>query len=207
MKKSFVIFLALIFAGLGQAFCEEQQNPQNKQSVYSWEELIKRHIEETQRLEQEILDSIFNDSFFAKDYDPFAEVENFRKRMLGLFSNTDELDIFNKSFSRWFKNKMIVPNTQADGLTVKTREDKDYYTIEIENKAGSDAGITLDLEPDHIKVSYEKKAVQKEEGQDKKLEAASYIKAVKYFSLPRHIQGKKYTVENKGGKIIVRYKK
>lgn len=203
--KRFILFLLVFIAGSIGGYILAQQREKSK--VFTPHELIKKHIEETLKLEQEFFDSLFDEKFFSRDYDPFKEIEDFRKRMIKLFLNQRYADIFNNSFSQWFDNKIFSHDGISDGISLRTKEDDDTYTIEIENTLDSNTNLSIDIKQDHIKISYEKKSITEKDSHNTKLSSSSYVRSVKYFSLPHYIRGKDYDIEREKNKIIIKFSK
>lgn len=202
MKKIFPFIILFIIGGVCGYILAQQKE---KSEIYNQDQLIKKHIEETLKMEQELFDSIFDDKFFSKDYDPFEEIENFRKRMMKLFIHPKYADIFNNSFSEWLNSKIFSQDKELDGILIKTEEDENKYIIEIENTNKSNSNLSIDVKPDHIKISYEKNDLKQKEDSNSKVSTSSYIKSVKYFTLPPHIRGKDHTVEKNDDKIIIKF--
>ncbi len=207
MKK--ILSAILIFmAGITAGYLVAQRNEKKDEvDVYWWDNLLKKHIDETRKMEKEIFDSIFNESFFSKDYDPFKEIENFRKRMEKVLNATHSLDIFNNSFKDWFNERIITSNSKLVDIKLTTSENNEVYIVEIENTDPQNSNISIDIKSDHIKITSEKKIVNEKEQQNLKTHHSSYFKYIRYFSLPPNIRGKDYSIENSANKIIIKFKK
>ncbi|MCX7641615.1 MAG: hypothetical protein N2Z20_03170 [Elusimicrobiales bacterium] len=209
MKKKFlIIFMILIGTVFGYILGQyKSKEKELKNSYFYWDEFIKKHIQENNKIEKEIFDSIFNDKFFSKDYNPFEEIENFRKRMLKTFSDNNHLDIFNDSFSKWFEERILKENTISNEIEIKNKESENEYIIEIQNNIDKNSSVSVDVKQDYIKISYEKKNIDEKNEANVKSSFSSHIKSVKYFSLPPQIRGKDYNIETKDNKVIIKFKK
>lgn len=211
MKRGlFVAFLILASVTIGYLLGQHKTKDVSKgekELINHFDEMIKRHIEESKKIEKEIFDSMFSDKFFSRDYNPFEEIEKFRKRILSILSNDKDIDIFNDSFSKWFNDKIILNNIPVDGFEVKTYENDEKYIVEIENKDEKNSNLSIEVKPDYIKISYEKKEISSNENNNPKISSSSYINSVKYFSLPPNVRGKEYNVEKKDKKIIISFEK
>ncbi|MGC9070862.1 MAG: hypothetical protein ACP5IO_06095 [Elusimicrobiales bacterium] len=204
--KKFLIALLIFAAGIIASFLVAHEKDKKYDDVYYWDRLLKRHIEETKKMEKEIFDSIFNDKFFSKDYDPFMEIENFRKRMKKMLEAVD-YDIFSNSFNRWFDERIINPNSHLTDIKLMTSENDEIYTVEIENTEPKNLNISIDIKPDHIKITSQRMVENEKEQKNIKSYQSSYFKYIRYFSLPPHIRGKDYSIENSPNKIIIKFKK
>lgn len=206
MKKVILYFSFLVLgAGAGYLIAQNTKHKDNTSNYI--DEIIKKHIEQTQKMEQEIFDSMFDDNFFSRDYNPFAEIEKFRKRMEKILGNSTAGDIFNDSLSKWLKERIADSDFSDESLTVKTQENDEFYTVEIENKDPSNSALYIDVKSDYIKITKEKKSKDEKEDKYYKSQTSSYFKSIRYFHLPRHIAGKDHYIESKGNKIIIKFKK
>lgn len=211
MKKALALTgLIIISLTIGYLLGQHKPNNYDKEKLEPktyFDQLIKKHIEESKRIEKEIFDSIFDDKFFSRDYNPFEEIDRFKNRIISILSNNRDLDIFNDSFSKWFSERIISTNNIVDGFEIKTHENDKKYIVEIESKSDKNSNLSIDIKPEYIKISYEKKEINEKENNKTKISSSSYISSVKYFSLPSYIKGKEYNIEREGNKIIISFEK
>lgn len=205
MKKALGIVGLIIIGGIFGYIIAQGEKKQNQ--TVSIEDLIRRHIEETRRMEKELFDSIFTDSFFSRDYNPFKEIYEFKRKMQRLFDDSQTEKIFTEGFEKWVSDRIISLNNNDADIYITTLQNDKEYVVEIENKNGNNANLSIEVKNDYIKISYEKQTQVNKQNKEGKLNLSSYIKKVKYFSLPDYISGKEHSIEKKDNRIIIRFKK
>ena len=103
-------------------------------------------------------DDLFNDDFFGRRFDPFAEIESFQKRMAPLLSD-DQRSVFGQSWKDWVHDRMdlaeIRPETKATDKEV-------VVSLKIPSLTGE--SLNVDVNDDRIRIAYDAKTVEKKKG-------------------------------------------
>ncbi len=196
MKNKILIISAIILSAfLFYAYLSSRE----EKSYKSIEDIIKSEIEKHRKIEKELFDSLFNDKFFSKDYNPFEEIENFKKRIMRIL-NDDKF--FLRSFEDW--EKLRISN---EGIDIKTYETEKEYVYEINIEKPENKNLSIEVRNDYIKVYNDTKNIKEEEKDNTIRKSFSSINITKYISLPPETRGKEHSVEKNENKIIIRFKK
>lgn len=148
-------------------------------------------------------DDLFNDDFFGRKFDPFAEIENFHKRFNPLF-NDEEKPMFGRSWNNWFQNRMGIADIRPETTTT----DKEVIlSLKIPGLAGE--SLNINVNDDRIRIAYDAKSVQ-----DKKDEkGSSYFKSEsmrhfeKIMPIPEGADPKKNRIVHEGNTVKIIFEK
>jgi HSP20 family molecular chaperone IbpA len=89
----------------------------------------------------DLLDRFFGDEFFAKQNDPFTEMDEFHQRMNRMMKKSLRPS-FDYSWDGWFNNRFLGGNGDVE---IRTEEKKDSYliTLDIPNLEDNELNITI----------------------------------------------------------------
>jgi len=198
MTKKILFILIPAVLMLSSLFLIAQKKEEAKDDYYETiDKIIKNHIEEQKAIEKEFFDSLFNDKFFSREYDPFKEIENFRERMNKIMGNNK---IFSDSFDLWSKSRL-----SDEEIKIKSYEKENDYIMEIDLSNLKDKNISVDVKKDYVKIYHNSRNI-KEENKDRNIyKHYSTTTIEKYISLPQKARGKEHTIEKQGDKIIIKF--
>lgn len=198
MKKKILIFSGLLTIVFLSSYLIAQKKSENE--VKTFEEMIKKEIEEQRKIEKEFFDSFFNDRFFSREYDPFKEIEEFRNRMNKIMGNDEK--IFSHYFNKWFDDRIGDSN-----IKVEEKETNKEYLLIIDLSAQKDKNISVEVKKDYIRLYREEKKEEEREKDNLKYKSYSSSKTERYISIPDNLRGKEYEIETEKDKITIKFKK
>ena len=198
-KNAFFIALSLAIA-LGSILSLTAQKKSEGEGYRSLEEMIKKEIEERRKIEKEFFDSFFNDKFFSREYDPFEEIEEFKKRMESIAGKNNLY--FSEPFNEWLEMK-----TGDGDIKIERRDAPGEYTLAIDISNLRNKNLSVEVKNDYVKISYDSKKTGEEDRQNIKYRTYSAIRMEKYISLPESVRGKEHSIEKEKDKIIIKFKK
>ncbi len=198
MKKKILIFTGLLTLVFLSSYLIAQKKSENE--IKTFEEMIKKEIEERRKIEKEFFDSFFNDKFFSREYDPFKEIEEFRNRMNKIMGNDDK--IFSNYFNKWFEDRIGDSN-----IKVEEKETDRQYLLIIDLSGQKDKNISVEVKKDYIRLYREEKKEEEREKDNFKYKSYSSSKTERYISIPDNLRGKEYEIETEKDKITIKFKK
>ena len=99
-------------------------------------------------------DDLFDDAFFGRRFDPFAEMENFHNRFNPLFPSEDR-SLLGRSWRDWFQDRMDVTGIRPE---TKTTDDQVILSLKIPGLEGE--SLNIDVNEDRIRIAYDAKTMQ-----------------------------------------------
>lgn len=137
-------------------------------------------------------DGLFNDDFFGKSKNPFAEMQRMQKQMLKEFNRPD---IFQNSFDNWYKNKF----GGGSIYELKQREDDKFIYYEIELEGLMPQKVDVDIKDGQVFISGNAEA----RVEDNYLESTFQ----RSFPVPPNVDANKLNMQQSEGKIILKFPK
>lgn len=99
-------------------------------------------------------DELFDDEFFGRKFDPFAEIEDFHRRMAPLLPR-DQRSLFGESWNDWFQDRMGLSGIRSE---VVTTDKEVVVSFKIPGlKADS---LEVDVNEQRIRAAYSAKTVE-----------------------------------------------
>jgi len=191
-----ILFTIFIFSvkGISKEFNKEDREffPFNYEKIQS---IMKKMIDKNKKIEEDFFDEIFNDDFFDKKYDPFVEIERFRKKMIKMFGN-DYQKIFESDFNEWFEKRIKLEDIKIVYFDNKV----EIYIPDLKKK-----NISVNIGNDYIKISYETVYNSDIEKKDFKNSFYKSEKYVKYVKLDERFKNKEHSIEIKDDKIVISF--
>lgn len=137
-------------------------------------------------------DNLFNDDFFGKSKNPFAEMQRIQKQMLREFNRPDT---FQSSFDNWYKNKFGGGNVYE----LTQREDDKFIYYEIELEGLHPQKVDVDVKEGQVFISGSAEATTKD----------SFLESTfqRSFPVPPNVDANKLNMEQLNDKIIVKFPK
>ena len=158
-------------------------------------DIIKKMIEKNRKIEKKFFDEIFGEDFFDRKYDPFIEIERFRKRMIKIFGG-DNRKIFENDFNEWFDKRI-----KLDDIKVNEFNDR----IEINIPDVKRKNVSINVGNDYIKISYD--ITQKNDLEKDNYKKSIYAseKYIKYIKLNEKFKNKQHSIEIDDDKITIKF--
>lgn len=148
-------------------------------------------------------DELFNDDFFGRKFDPFAEIEDFRKRLNPLLDGREKA-LFGHSWDGWFQDRMGVGEIHPE---TRTTDKEVILSFHIPGLDGESLNISVN--DDRIRIVYDAKTIQdKKDGK-----GASYFKSEsarhfeKIMPVPRDADARKNRIVREGNTVKVVFEK
>ncbi|MEK7233389.1 MAG: Hsp20/alpha crystallin family protein [Elusimicrobiota bacterium] len=117
-----------------------------------WISEVRKHMFGGTPIPFRRFDDLFNDDFFGRRFDPFAEIENLHRQMSPLFPKDQRL-LFEHSWDDWFQDRMGVTGIESETKTT----DKEVILI---LKIPGLSGESVNINDDRIRIAYDAKTVQ-----------------------------------------------
>ncbi len=137
-------------------------------------------------------DGLFNDDFFGKSKNPFAEMQRMQRQMLKEFN---EPDVFQNSFNDWYKNKFGGGNIYE----LTQREDAHYIYYEIQLEGLHPQKVDIDVKDGQVFISGSAEATTKDS-----LVESTFQRS---FPVPPNVDANKLNMEQLESKIIIKFPK
>ncbi|MGZ3726021.1 MAG: Hsp20/alpha crystallin family protein [Pseudobdellovibrio sp.] len=144
---------------------------------------------------EKFFDSLFNDDFFGRSKDPFAEMQRMQKRMLEEFKNQN----LEGSFDNWYK-KRFGGGKVGD---VSQREDADFIYYEIETDHRNIQQLNVDVKNGRVMINgqFEEK---KESGNTNSIYSSSFTRSL---PTPQNVDAEHFKIDRSEGKVTVKFPK
>ena len=136
----------LCAAGLAQAAGPRFQDIETEQE--KWIEEIRMRLSPSEPVPFSKFDELFDDEFFRRKYDPFAEIDSFPRRM-GPFLSEEQRSLFARSLDDWLKERMEVSSIQS-AVKITEREVVASFRIRGLKRGSLRVGVTSH----RIRISY-----------------------------------------------------
>lgn len=159
-----IALLAAVCAGQGyhiHAQKDEEKRPEEKlpeeremSPLERWHEQVRKELFRGGPFPFTRFDHLFNDDFFNRRFDPFAEIEGFHRRFSPLFQDREK-SLFDRSWFRYFDDRM---NVQDIRTNVERKGDEIIVTMRIPGLEGE--SFNLDINKDRIRISYNARTIE-----------------------------------------------
>ena len=115
---------------------------------------VQRSISRGEALPPAVFDDFFNDEFFGRRLDPFAEMERIHRQMADMFRSSERA-MLDSSWNSWFNERMGMDEFRAK----VSRTDKNVVlSFDIPGIDGNTADININ--DDRIRISFTARDVQ-----------------------------------------------
>lgn len=161
-KALYSALVILLLACLGQAYyIHTQKKPAESAQRNNWpartEKLnqdVQQRIHRGEPPPPAVFDDFFNDDFFGRKFNPFAEMELIHRQMAQAFQES-ERRMLDNSWDNWFNDRM---GMEAFRTNI-TRTDKNV-AIAIDIPGIDDKTADISINADRIRISFTAKNVQ-----------------------------------------------
>lgn len=142
-------------------------------------------------------DDLFNDDFFGRRFDPFAEIENFQKRMAPLLPD-DQRSLFGQSWKDWVHDRMDLDEIQSE---TKTTDKEVIVSFKIPGLAGE--SLNVDVNDARIRIAYDAKTVDEKKDAHGTYRNESVRHFEKIMPVPEEADSRKNRVVHEGNLIKI----
>lgn len=151
----------------------------------------------------ERFDELFNDRFFGRKFDPFAEIDEFRKRSGPLFSEK-ERSLFERSLGDWFERRMDI-----GALRPATKTTPSQVILSFMIPGLQSGTLKVDVNADRIRLAYDSSAVQskKDEKGNAYMKSESAEHFEKVMPIPDGADPARYRVATEGDVVKIIFEK
>ncbi|OGS14382.1 MAG: hypothetical protein A2234_10480 [Elusimicrobia bacterium RIFOXYA2_FULL_58_8] len=162
-KTLYGVIGLLLIACLGQAYYIYSKKPASPlaASRTDWpsrtdklQQDVRQKLRKGEALQPALFDDFFNDEFFGRRFNPFAEMERMHRQMAEMFRESEKLQ-FDDSWGKWFSERIGM----GEFKTAISRTDKNVVlAMTIPGVDGKNADININN--DRIKISFTIRNVQ-----------------------------------------------
>lgn len=138
-----------------------------------WRDRIRNELDRGNPLFEPDFDIFFNDAFFSRRPDPFAEMEQIHRQMSNVFQGSEKTT-FEAYWDKWFSQRLVMGRFKTE----IARSDS-YVTLIIDIPGLAERTADIDITPDRIKISFSAAASSSESsaaGVIRRESAQTYIK-------------------------------
>ncbi len=181
-KFLYGVIALLLIACLGQAYYihSKKTSAPAAASLNDWpsrtgklRQNVRQKLQKREALPPALFDDFFNDEFFGRRFNPFAEMERMHRQMAEMFQEAEKRQ-FDDSWGKWFAERIGM-----DGFKTNiSRTDKNVI-LTLAIPGIDDENMDININNDRIRISFTTKNVQdkKERGGAMHSESSqSYLK-------------------------------
>ncbi len=144
-------------------------------------------------------DELFNDGFFSRRRDPFAEMLEFQKRLDSELASREKT-LFGRSWNAWFGDRMDLAAIQE-----KTRETDNEVIVEMEVRGLDKDSLKIDVNGSRIRVAYDaQRREERKDGNGREIfrsESAQHFE--KIMPMPENADSRKSRIEKEGDVVKI----
>lgn len=144
-------------------------------------------------------DELFSDEFFGRRFDPFAEIESFKKRMAPLLPQA-ERSLLGRSWEGWFKDRMGVAELETEVKATDTEVILSFRAPGLEKGA-----LDIDVNKDRIRIAYDVKEFEErnDEKSGARLRSESARRIEKILPIPPEADPDRSRVAREGDTVKI----
>ena len=144
---------------------------------------------------EKFYDQFFNDDFFGRSKDPFAEMQRMQKQMLSQFGDQNLEGPFNNWYQKRFGGGHVGDFSQ--------REDDDFIYYDIDTDKKKPEELKVDVKNGQVTVSgkFEEKS---DSANSNSFYSSSFTRS---FPAPQNTDAEKFKIEQADGKVIIKFPK
>lgn len=139
-------------------------------------------------------DELFDDRFFGRRFDPFAEMRELQKRFDSRLGQ-DQKPLFSRSWDDWFSDRMGL-----SAIAAKTKETDKEVVVELSIPGLDKDSLNIDVNESRIRVAYDAKdARNKKDGSGREYFRSESIRHFeKLMPVPENADGRSSRIERQG---------
>jgi HSP20 family molecular chaperone IbpA len=183
---------------------KEDSNAINNVSELSFG--LMSNYKKNQQQDYNLFNQYFNDQFFTRHNDPFAEIDRLHKQMQDLMKNTYQ-STFNHNWDSWFNQKFSFKDNTMSQMGIKfTIDEKDFhYRIIIEIPNLKNNQVNVDIKKHHININGQFSQIQEHKNSFGDVVSKSEVhqSLSKMIPIPGDADYQKATIDKETDKIII----
>jgi len=186
-------------SGLSEGAGQEKVLDERWEELEKWRSDVHKRLNRGETLLDPDFDVFFDDRFFGRRYDPFAEMERIHRRMLDTLRES-ERTLFDESWGKWYGRRMLM----GQFVTEVTRTDKEVkVTIRLPGLTSNAADINIT--DDRIKISFSAKTAVEEKSGGGIVKKESSQDHVKILPLPEDAVPGTGKVKTQGERVEITF--
>jgi HSP20 family molecular chaperone IbpA len=144
-------------------------------------------------------DELFDDRFFGRRFDPFAEMRELEKRFHSRLGGPEQ-SLFGRSWDDWFADRM-----DFSGIETKTKETDKEVVVELTIPGLDKDSLNIDVNESRIRVAYEARNIQNktDERGRQTLRSESVRRFEKVLPVPQNADGRSSRIERDGDTVKI----
>lgn len=148
-------------------------------------------------------DALFDDAFFSRRRDPFAEMLEFQKRLDSELGGREKT-LFGRSWSHWFGDRMDLAAIQG-----KIRETDNEVIVEVKIRDLDKDSLKIDVNASRIRVAYDaKKSEERKDGDGREIFRSDMVQHFeKIMPLPANADSRKSRIVKEGDVVKIIFEK
>lgn len=164
-----------------------------------WIEEARKNLLQGSPIPFKDFDELFNDRFFSRRRDPFAEMLEFQKRLDSELGNREKT-LFSRSWSDWFGERMELAAIQE-----KTQETDKEVIVEMKIRGLDRDSLKIDVNGSRIRVAYDaKKQEEKKDGNGREIfRSESVQRFEKIMPVPANADSRKSRIVKEGDVVKI----
>lgn len=203
---AFIALLATTCVAQGY-YIHHQQRPQTPRPAApeallredEWFQQARKRMLEGAPIPFKDFDELFDDRFFGRRFDPFAEMLELQKRFDSRLSQ-DQKSLFSRSWDDWFSDRMGLSAIEA-----KTKETDKEVVMELRIPGIDRDSLNIDVNESRVRVAYDAKDVQnKKDGSGREYFRSESIRHFeKVMPVPENADGRGSRIEREGDVVKI----
>lgn len=164
-----------------------------------WFKKARKDLLERRPIPFKDFDELFDDRFFGRRFDPFAEMREFEKRFHSRLGEP-ERSLFGRSWDDWFTERM-----DFSRIETKTKETDKEVVVELTIPNLDKDTLNIDVNESRIRVAYDARRVQDEkDGSGRQvLRSESVQHFEKILPVPEKADGRSSRIEREGDVVKI----
>lgn len=197
------IFMALLAAAAVAKGCSDPSHAPAAPDFWAeqdqWIERARKSLLQGSPIPFKDFDEIFNDRFFSRRHDPFAEMLEFQKRLDSELGKR-ERTLFGRSWSAWFGDRMDLAAIQEE-----TQETDKEVIVAMRIRGLDKDSLKIDVNGSRIRVAYD--ARRQEEKKDDSGREIFRSESVQHFEklmpVPANADSRKSRIVKEGDVVKI----
>lgn len=164
-----------------------------------WIEQARKKLLQGSPIPFKDFDELFNDKFFSRRRDPFAEMLEFQKRLDSELGNREKT-LFGRSWNDWFGDKMDLAAIQE-----KTQETDKEVIVEMKIRGLDNNSLKIDVNDSRIRVVYDaRKQEEKKDGNGREVFRSESVQHFqKILPVPENADSQKSRIVKEGDVVKI----
>jgi HSP20 family molecular chaperone IbpA len=153
----------------------------------------------------ETFNSLFDEDFFEKSMNPFAEMDEFREKMRSQFKKLDfgkDISFSDHLFDAWFSHRF-----GGKFGDIERKEGKDYISYRFKVDDPKKYKFTAKIRNGSIQLSAESKSELEKEQKGYKSQSITEYRFERSFPVPQNVDTNKFSTSVEGNQYIIKFPK